>query len=110
MTNEEMVPKAKLVELAALFGKLEEARRKEKGLIAEMIRACLFWLEVDVTTYRVRGHETFGDRQKIVTENRENKAKAKLYLQHLATKLEDESVSGNLTQSTEGEATCISPE
>ena len=39
----------------------------------------------------MRGHETFVERGKIVAENRANKARALLYLEWLATALENES-------------------
>lgn len=101
------VPDDRLHQVAASWRELKALQARQKLLQAEMIRRCVHQLRQDVTTYRVRGFETTTRRREIVAENKENRERALLYLDWLATQLEKdagkEMLSGNLTGSDEGE-------
>lgn len=105
---EETVPKATAVTLAANIRNLLALKAREKATMAELIRWCVRELRADPRAHRLRGHETAVDRTRIIAENQQNQAKAILYLEWLATELEDRSCSDYPNKSTEGEAPCIS--
>lgn len=84
----------KLRELAAHIADLRKLEAERKVLQAQMIRQCVALLRMDPLTYRMRGHESSHARAQIAKKNRQQKALAPLYLETLATMLEDEA---NLT-------------
>lgn len=57
---------------------------------AKLIRWCVNCLRSDPRNYRLRGHESSRERQDIINENIRNKDMALLYLEWLATQLEDQ--------------------
>lgn len=88
----EPVPFDKVEQLAKNIRELRELERKQKATQAELIRGCVHCLRMDPTSYRLRGYETLTERSRIIKENKDNKAKAILYLEWLATQLENNSV------------------
>ena len=56
---------------------------------AQIIRWCVLWLQIDPNTYRMRGHEGYAAGVAIRKENNDNKNKALLYLEWLATQMEN---------------------
>lgn len=82
-------PDPKLVELARLYHEMEVLRKSQAATQARMIRACVTTMSLDTGHYRIRGHESYIERAKIVEENKRNKAAAPLYLLALATQLEN---------------------
>lgn len=104
--------KAKLREFRDLIYEKEALQRKEKATMAEMIRACLAAIRMDVQNYRC-GHlsQYSKERTEQVRKNKQDQKKAFIYLEVLATMLEDQAnlkPSDDLTLSNEGEASCIS--
>lgn len=93
-------PDPKLVELARLVRQLETLRKQQAATQAEMIRACVTQMGIDVNSYRMRGHETYSEKMTQTKENKRLKAQAPLYLLALATQLENFAASGNLTLSS----------
>ena len=86
------VPREKVVAIAENVRELHELFRQQKATQAELIRWCVQELRADTNTHRLRGFEDWHTKRQIIAENRENKAKALLYLEWLATQLEDQSV------------------
>ena len=112
---DDMVPRATLVAVAESFNALKVLERQRAATQAEMIRACLAAIRMDVSTYRCRHLDTYSkERVDQVRKNKKDQAQAFIYLEALATMLEDQSaaaLSDNLTTSapsTEGEPPCIS--
>jgi hypothetical protein len=101
------VPDDRLHQMAASWRELQALQARQKLTQAELLRGCVHQLRQDVITYRARGNETIARRREIIAENKENRERALLYLDWLATQLEKdagkEMLSGNLTGSDEGE-------
>lgn len=86
------VPFATVEALAKNIRELRELEQRKAATQAELIRWCVHYLRMDPTSYRLRGYETSTERSRIIKENKDNKAKALLYLEWLATSLENNSV------------------
>lgn len=78
----------KLVELARLVAEQEQLRANQQRLMAQMIRECVRLLTAP-DTYGLRGHETAAERGRRIAKNRKQKKLVPLYLEALATQLED---------------------
>jgi len=85
------VPRETVEEMAARFRELRQLQRQQQATMAEMIRACVANLDIDVENHGMRGHETGAQRIDQRNKNKANKAQARLYLLTLATSLEDQS-------------------
>jgi len=85
------VPRETVEEMAARFRELRELHRQQQATMAEMIRACVTNLDIDVNAHGMRGHETASQQIRQLNKNKANKAQARLYLLMLATSLEDQS-------------------
>ena len=59
---------------------------------AQLIRWCVGKLRQDPSSARLRGFETYGERMRIIKENHKHREAALLYLEWLATGLEDQGV------------------
>lgn len=88
----EPVPFDKVEQLAKNIRELRELERKQKAIQAELIRGCVIQLRANPREYRLRGFETATERARIIKENLANRDKAILYLEWLATQLENNSV------------------
>lgn len=99
-------PDPTLVAVAKAYRELEVLRKQQAATIAELIRACVTTMSFDVNSYRVRGYESYSQKQEIIAENKRDKAAAPLYLLSLATHLENyagvynDTPSGSLTVSS----------
>lgn len=91
LMEREPVPFAKVEQIAAQVNELHVLQAKQQALQAEMIRACLAEIRSDPRNHRMRGHENATERARIIKENINNQARALLYLEQLATMLENES-------------------
>ena len=100
------MPKATVVALAENIRDLLALKDREKATMAKIIRSCVQELRADPRMHRLRGHESAAQRASIIAENQRNQDKALLYLEHLATRLEDAAIITE-SQSTEGEVLCI---
>jgi len=83
------VPFDKVKQIADSFHELMSLRDKEGATQAQIIRWCVTELRSDPNTHRMRDHEGYIAQQKQRAENRRNQKLALLYLEWLATKLED---------------------
>ena len=92
LTKREPVPFDQVEQLAKNIRELRELERKQKATQAELIRWCVIYLRIDPRNHRLRGYESSVERARIIKENNDNKAKAILYLEWLATQLENNSV------------------
>ncbi len=88
--DDKMVPRATLEEIAAQVRDLMALRDKQLLTIAEMVRACVFWLRIDVQKHRC-GHLAAYSRERAaqVSKNKQEQARAMAYLEALATRIED---------------------
>lgn len=86
------VPREKVVAIAENIRELHELFWRQKAAQVKLVRWCVQELRADTNTHRLRGFEDWHTKCQIIAENRENKAKALLYLEWLATQLEDQSV------------------
>lgn len=84
------VPYDKVKAIAEGYRELQELQHRQAATVAELIRWAVAALNINPNTYRMRRAEGFAERRKIVDENRHNQELARLYLQWLATRLEDE--------------------
>lgn len=92
MADRDPVPFAKVEELAKHFRDLIALKQRQQATQAELIRGCVIYLRIDPRNHRLRGYESSVERARIIKENNDNKAKAILYLEWLATQLENNSV------------------
>lgn len=90
--DNDMVPRATLVAVAESFNALKALERQRAATQAEMIRTCLAAIRMDVNNYRVPSHLNMFDKQRIeqVKKNKQDQKKAFIYLEVLATMLEDQ--------------------
>ena len=86
------VPRAKVEALAANIKELFNLKAHQSQIQAKLIRWC-----VQAMTREPRGHFDYHQDRKERKEIKENKAKALLYLDWLATQMEN-NASGNLTE------------
>ena len=86
------VPREKVVAIAENIRELMELKARQLGTMAEMIRWCVVALRRKTDSFT-----TSAQRQEINSD----KAKALLYLEHLATKMENESVRSSDDQPKE---------
>ena len=88
---DDMVPRATLVAVAEGFHALKALERQRAATQAEMIRACLVAIRMDVHSYRCGHLSQFSkERREQVRKNKEDQKKAFIYLEVLATMLEDQ--------------------
>lgn len=97
---DDMVPRAALVAVAESFNALKVLEKRRAATQAQLIRGCVQALRKE--------NPAFGMDK--IREHKKNQDKALIYLEALATMLEDQSnLSDNPTaQSTEGEPPCTS--
>lgn len=95
------VPRETLVQVVESYNQLLDLKVKQAALMAEMIRGCISTLQCDPKDTRAyRMAQGFSAEAKATKEHRENQKKAWLYLQHVATMLED--MSGRPDVSVKG--------
>lgn len=76
--------------LAEHIQQLTALHKEQSGTMAELIRWCVGELRADPKTHRLRGFESWTERRKIISENLKNREVALLYLEWLATQLENQ--------------------
>lgn len=95
------IPREKVVEIAELYNQLLDLKAQQASKMAEMIRACISTLQCDPKDTRAyRMAQGFSAEAKATKEHREDQKRAWLYLQHVATMLED--MSGRPDVSVKG--------
>lgn len=87
------VPRETVEKLAEHIREFIRLQGVKAGAQAELIRWCVTVLLKDPDSYRMRGHEGYTDKKRIRSENLRNRRKAFIYLQWLATQLEDQADS-----------------
>lgn len=100
------VPFATVQELGRQVRELQELQRRQQATQAELIRWCVQCLRMDPRNHRLRGHETATERARIIKENQNDKAKALVYLEWLATQLENQSVRSPDSDPSKGTDPC----
>lgn len=109
--TEAVVPRVKVEQIAAQVRELLALKDAEKLTMAQMIRWCVHALSIDPRAYRLRGFESASERKAIIDENLKNARLGLLYLENLATRMEDSVAPASLaaskllddpTQSNEG--------
>ena len=96
------IPREKVEQLAANIHELLALKDNQAGTMAEMIRGCIAAIrqgDDPNSSPKVRRAEGWIARGAATKEVRNDKARALLYLEYLATQLEN--------QSTKGEPPCI---
>lgn len=83
------IPREKLVTIVESYNHLLDLYRQQKATQAQLVRWCVHMLRIDPRTYRTRGHRSSVEHAAQVAENKREQALALLYLEWLATQLED---------------------
>lgn len=81
------IPRERLDTIVESYNHLLDLHRQQKATQAQLLRWCVHMLRIDPRTYRMRGHRSSHAAQ--VAENKREQALALLYLEWLATQLED---------------------
>lgn len=90
---EDSIPRSKVEELARQIRELRNLEARKAGTQAELIRWCLTAIRMDPNTHMLRGHEGWQARHKQIEKNKNDQKLAFLYLEWLATQLENQSVA-----------------
>lgn len=84
------VSKDKVRQIAESMHQLRQLNAERMATQAQLIRWCVTALRIDPEKYRISGFELSSKRKVIIAENRRNQQLAYVYLDLLATQLEDE--------------------
>lgn len=89
---DDMVPRATLVAVAESFRALKVLELRRAATQAKLIRTCLAAIRMDVNTYRVPTYQSMFAKERVeqVAKNKKDQQKGYIYLEVLATMLEDQ--------------------